>query len=166
MSLHISITSDAAQKATHGSWRMTILLILACVSFSCRNHPSDGVLANSSSSPANVGPAPGSYADVVDRVSPAVVTIRSARRVRAPQQFPFLDDPFFRQLFGDRLAHGGQPQIERALGSGVIVNADGYIVTNHHVVDGAEQITVEVGERRTYEAKLTGSDPPSDLAVL
>jgi len=109
-----------------------------------------------------------SYADVVDRVAPAVVTIRSSRRVRAPQQFPFFDDPFFRQFFGG----GGNPrsrggtQVEQALGSGVIVQSDGHILTNHHVVDGAEDIKVELNSGHTYAAKLVGSDAPSDLAVL
>jgi len=110
-----------------------------------------------------------SYADVVDKVSPAVVTIRSARRIRAPQQFPFLNDPFFGMLFGNRqpnVPRGGGSAVERALGSGVIVNANGDILTNHHVVDGAEQITVEMPNRQTYSAKLVGSDAPSDLAVL
>jgi serine protease Do len=113
--------------------------------------------------------APQSYAGVVDRVSPAVVTIRSARRARAAQQFPFSDDPFFRRFFGDRQPnspHGGGSGIERGLGSGVIVDANGDILTNHHVVDGAEQITVEMPNRKTYSAKLIGSDAPSDLAVL
>jgi Do/DeqQ family serine protease len=112
---------------------------------------------------------PQSYADVVDRVSPAVVTIRSAKRVREAQQFPFLDDPFFRQFFGNprqRSPRGDGSQMQHALGSGVIVKADGVILTNHHVVDGADQITVELPSRQTYSAKLIGSDAPSDLAVL
>lgn len=110
-----------------------------------------------------------SYADIVDRVAPAVVTIRSARRARAPQQFPFLDDPFFRQFFGERYRNRPQQDralVERALGSGVIVTAEGHILTNHHVVDGADQISVELSDRRSFDAKLIGSDPPSDLALL
>src|SRR5579871_6468994 len=110
-----------------------------------------------------------SYADVVDHVAPAVVTIRSSKRVRAPQQFPFSDDPFFRQFFqggsfgGNR---GGGTQVEQALGSGVIVRPDGHIVTNYHVIDGAEEIKVDLSNRRSYSAKVIGSDQPSDLAVL
>src|SRR5579872_1037650 len=112
-----------------------------------------------------------SFADVVDRVVPAVVTIRSERRLRAPQQFPFFDDPLLRRFFGFG-NKGPAPQsdtpsaVERALGSGVIVRADGHILTNHHVIDGAEDIRVELNDRRTFKAKLVGSDPPSDLAVL
>ena len=107
-----------------------------------------------------------SYAALVKRVAPAVVTIRTQKRVRAAQQFPFVNDPFFRQFFGNQLPQTPQEQRERALGSGVIVAADGYILTNHHVIDGAEQIKVELNDRRTFDAKLIGSDPPSDLAVL
>lgn len=108
----------------------------------------------------------GSYADLVSRVSPAVVTIRSTERSRPAQQFPFMDDPNFREFFGDRLPQQQQPRQVQGVGSGVIVNADGYILTNHHVVDGAIEIKVELTDNRTFTAKLVGSDPPSDLAVL
>jgi Do/DeqQ family serine protease len=107
-----------------------------------------------------------SYADLVSRVSPAVVTIRSTERVRAAQQFPFMDDPTFREFFGDRMPQQQTPQRVQGVGSGVIVNSDGYILTNHHVVDGAVEIRVELTDNRTFTAKLVGSDPPSDLAVL
>ncbi|HXT62687.1 MAG TPA: DegQ family serine endoprotease [Pyrinomonadaceae bacterium] len=108
-----------------------------------------------------------SYADVVSHVAPAVVTIHANKRVRQPQQFPFFDDPFG-GLFGNRNREQQQPreQLERALGSGVIVSADGYIITNHHVVDGAEEIKIDLTDGRTVDAKLVGSDAPSDLAVL
>src|SRR6185295_18568239 len=107
-----------------------------------------------------------SYADVVSRVSPAVITIHSELRVRAPQQYPFLDDPMFRQFFGDRLPQQVPEQRRSGLGSGVIISTDGYILTNHHVVDGAEQIKVDLNDNRTLDAKVVGSDPLSDLAVL
>ncbi|HSE33313.1 MAG TPA: DegQ family serine endoprotease [Pyrinomonadaceae bacterium] len=106
-----------------------------------------------------------SYADTVSRVSPAVVTIRSTERTRAARQFPFMDDPTFREFFGDRLPQQ-PPQRVQGVGSGVIVNSQGYILTNHHVVDGALEIKVELTDNRTFTAKLVGSDPPSDLAVL
>src|SRR5215468_5292460 len=108
-----------------------------------------------------------SYADVVDGVAPAVVTIRSQRVVRAPRQFPFFNDPFFRDFYGDRYgAPAPRSQIQRGLGSGVIITKDGYILTNHHVIDGAEEIRVEMTNNRGYDAKLIGDDPRSDLAVL
>ena len=109
-----------------------------------------------------------SYADLVSKVAPAVVTIRSTERARSAQQFPFMDDPSFREFFGDRMPQQQQqpPQRVQGVGSGVIVNSDGYILTNHHVVDGALEIKVELTDNRTFTAKLVGSDPPSDLAVL
>jgi serine protease Do len=109
-----------------------------------------------------------SYANVVDRVAPAVVTVRSSRRVAAPRQFPFFDDPFFRDLFRRGVQRGGgsQTEVEEALGSGVIVRADGYILTNDHVINGAQDIKVDLFNRHTYSAKLIGEDSPSDLAVL
>ncbi len=109
-----------------------------------------------------------SYADLVTRVSPAVVTIRSTERSRNAQQFPFMDDPSLRDFFGDRMPQGQQqaPQRVQGVGSGVIVNSEGYILTNHHVVDGALEIKVELTDNRTFTAKLVGSDAPSDLAVL
>lgn len=106
-----------------------------------------------------------SYAEIVNRVSTAVVTIRTESRARAPRQFPFMDDPFFRRFFGEPPTPPPE-QLVRGLGSGVIVTDDGYILTNHHVIDGAQQIEVELQGSRTITAKLIGSDPPSDLAVL
>ncbi len=120
--------------------------------------------------PAVVAQAPqGSYADVLARVTPAVVTVRASRRTRESQQFPFTDDPALRELFGDRFRQQ-QPRteerVERGLGSGVVVSADGYILTNHHVVDGAEEIKVDLNDGRTLSARVIGTDQPSDLAVL
>jgi serine protease Do len=145
-----------------------VLLLLALVLFvgSCKRGNSLTLAPPASSNSAVASGIQTSYAEVVKRVAPAVVTIRTQKRVRAPQQFPFMNDPFFRQFFGDRNPQMPQVQRERALGSGVIVTADGYILTNHHVIDGAEQIKVELNDQRTLDAKLIGSDPPSDLALL
>src|ERR1039457_4094258 len=146
-----------------------VALVLYCVllAFGCRPRSGPPEPRQMPSGSAQINGALLSYADMVDRVAPAVVTIRSTQRVRAPQQFPFSDDPFFRQFFGGAAPRGGGTQVEQSLGSGVIVRADGYILTNHHVVDGADQIKVDlIGSRRTYSAKVVGSDAPSDLAVL
>jgi Do/DeqQ family serine protease len=130
-----------------------------------------GCKARASNPALNFAPVPdtapqNSYADIVSRVAPAVITIHADKRVRTPQQFPFSDDPFFRGLFGNRGQQQPQEQLQQALGSGVVVSADGYILTNHHVVDGAENIKVDMNDGRTLDAKLIGSDPPSDLALL
>ena len=130
-----------------------------------------GCKAKATNPALNFAPVPdtppqNSYADLVAKVAPAVVTIRADKRVRMPQQFPFGDDPFFRGLFGDRGQQQPRESLQRALGSGVIVSADGYILTNHHVIDGAQDIKVDLNDGRTLDAKLIGSDPPSDIALL
>ena len=106
-----------------------------------------------------------SYAGVVEQVSLAVVTIRTEARVRAPRQFPFMDDPFLRRFFG--IPGPQSPELlRRGLGSGVIISTEGYILTNFHVIDGAEEIEIALKDRRTAGAKVIGTDAPSDLAVL
>ncbi len=154
--------------------RINIVLSLVLVAFTFASCSGQSKLMSLTGAqpeqPAPVASVAGvqtSYADLVSRVSPAVVTIRSTERARAAQQFPFTDDPTFREFFGDRMPQQQQtPQRVQGVGSGVIVNADGYILTNHHVVDGALDIKVELTDNRTFTAKLVGSDPPSDLAVL
>src|SRR5262245_40446766 len=104
-----------------------------------------------------------SYSPVVSRVAPAVVTILSEGHVEAPQQQqPFFDNPFG----GEEEQEQQAPRRRMGLGSGVIVSSDGYILTNNHVIAGAEKIKVQLTDNRTLDAKLIGSDAPSDLAVL
>ena len=111
-----------------------------------------------------------SYADVVDKVTPAVVTVRSEKKTTAQtQESPFSSDPLLKQFFGGRMPQMQQqqsPQIERGLGSGVIVESNGTILTNNHVVDGASLVKVDLPDKRTFTAKVVGTDPASDLAVL
>jgi serine protease Do len=109
-------------------------------------------------------PAVASYADAVERVGGGVVTVHAARRARAPRQHPFFDEPTLRDFFGGAQSRG--PSVQLGLGSGVIVKPDGTILTNHHVVDGAEAIKVQLQDNRVFDAKVLGTDPPSDLAVL
>lgn len=130
-----------------------------------------GCKGRSANPPLNFAPVPdgqpqNSYADLVTKVAPAVITIRADKRVRTPQQFPFSGNPFFRGLFGDPGQQQPQESLEQALGSGVIVSQDGYILTNHHVIDGAQDIKIDMNDGKTLDAKLIGSDPPSDLALL
>lgn len=116
-----------------------------------------------------IGNGTDSYAPIVAKVAPTVVTVRSERRVRTTQmQNPLMQDPRFRDFFGDRFGERdpGPPPRQGGLGSGVIVNADGYILTNHHVIDGADKVQVELKDRRTCDATVVGSDAASDLAVL
>lgn len=129
--------------------------------------PNAGSAGSANSTSANPAVMPvASYADVVSKVAPAVITIHSQMRVRQPQQFPFMDDPFFRQFFGERNMPQPRAEPRQGLGSGVIIDANGYILTNHHVIDGAEQIKVDLNDGRSLDAQVVGADPPSDLAVL
>jgi serine protease Do len=109
---------------------------------------------------------PGTYAGIVDQIAPAVVTIRSERRTRnISQGVPFDLRDFFGDRFGSRTPRMPERR-ERGLGSGVIVRPDGYILTNNHVVEGANQVNAELTDGRTFIAKVVGTDAPSDLAVL
>jgi len=102
------------------------------------------------------------FVHVAQIANPAVVTINSTQTVKQPSH-PFLNDPFFRQFFD--LPEGSQERVMRGLGSGVIVNPDGYIITNNHVISDADEITVTIN-RKEYEAKVVGKDPGSDVAVI
>jgi len=110
------------------------------------------------------------YSAVVKRVLPAVVNISSSKVVKeTAQQMPQGLDPFFRQFFGDDFGQKfnvPQERREKALGSGVIVSPEGYILTNNHVVDGAKEVTVTLHDKREMKARVIGTDPRTDIAVL
>jgi len=104
-----------------------------------------------------------SVAHVAERVLPGVVNIASSRKVRAARH-PFQNHPFFREFFGPR--GRPSPRQQQGLGSGVIISADGLVVTNNHVVASADEIKVVLHDKRSYSARVVGTDPKSDLAVL
>ncbi|MDO9226010.1 MAG: Do family serine endopeptidase [Pseudomonadota bacterium] len=106
-----------------------------------------------------------SYADAAAKSRPSVVNIFTSKEVRARRN-PFMDDPVFRRFFGDRFNAENRPQRVSNLGSGVIVSADGYILTNHHVVEAADEIQVALPDGKTLPAKVVGTDPETDVAVL
>jgi Do/DeqQ family serine protease len=101
------------------------------------------------------------YADAAQAALPAVVHVFTSQEVR---RHPFINDPVFRHFFGDRF--GNDTQRQSGLGSGVIVSADGLVLTNNHVVESADEIELALQDGRKAKAKLVGSDPESDLAVL
>ena len=123
--------------------------------------PSLPVVAAPPIQPAALGGAPAtSYSGAARRASPAVVSITASK---APVRSPRSDDPVFQFFFGDR-SRQSEPQV--GLGSGVIVSSDGYLLTNNHVIEGADDVEVMLTDGRQARAKLVGTDPDSDLAVL
>jgi Do/DeqQ family serine protease len=103
-----------------------------------------------------------SYAPIVQRVQPAVVNVYAAKIIQ--DRNPLLDDPIFRRFFG---VPGQQPeQMQRSLGSGVMVDPSGLVVTNNHVIEGADQVKVSLSDKREFEAEIVLKDTRSDLAVL
>ena len=109
-----------------------------------------------------------SFAPLVKQAAPAVVNIYTRRVVEQVLRSPLFDDPFFRRFFGERFGSPGRErqQKQNSLGSGVLLTADGMIVTNHHVIRGADEITVALSDRREFDATLVLDDERTDLAVL
>jgi serine protease Do len=125
-------------------------------------------LADDKRVPASRAEVELSYAPLVKRTAPAVVNIYTRKTVRTRQVAPLFDDPFFRRFFGDQLGQLGptREKTQNSLGSGVILRPDGLIVTNEHVIEGADEIVVVLADRREFQAKVVGADDRTDLAVL
>ncbi|WP_085867142.1 Do family serine endopeptidase [Pseudoruegeria aquimaris] len=130
------------------------------------------LLAPALTSPAIARGAPESFADLAEKISPAVVNITTTTTVAAstggpsplvPEGSPF--EEFFRE-FQDRGGQGNRPRRSQALGSGFVISADGFVVTNNHVIDGADEILVEFFEGGELPAKVIGTDPNTDIALL
>lgn len=109
--------------------------------------------------PVSASPAQNSYRDAAKRAMPAVVNIFTTKGARQPKT-PFMDDPLFRRFFGE------QEDRQFSLGSGVVVSPEGYILTNNHVIETADEIEIALADGRKAEAKVVGTDPETDLAVV
>lgn len=104
-----------------------------------------------------------SFSDAVRKATPAVVNIFTSKETKVPRH-PFMDDPVFRYFFGDQF--DAQTRRSSSLGSGVIVSDKGYVLTNHHVIEAADEIEVALSDTRRSKARVVGTDPETDLAVL
>jgi Do/DeqQ family serine protease len=168
----------------HSPWQkpaayLSLVLLGAGITFLGSNITAQNQVANGlAATPSSAAPAgetvqarlPASadtsfITDVVDKVGPAVVRIDSSRTItrKIPEAF---NDPFFREFFGDAFPAQRQKQVERGTGSGFIINADGQILTNAHVVAGADTVKVTLKDGRTFQGKVMGTDPVTDVAVV
>ena len=115
--------------------------------------------------PSSIAQVKLSFAPLVKKVQPSVVNVY-ASRVEQVSRNPLFDDPFFRKFFGDGNAQRPGGQTSQSLGSGVIVDSSGLVVTNHHVIEGMTDVKVALGDKREYEAEIVLRDPRTDLAIL
>jgi serine protease Do len=161
----ITPVSGRGRSALYGKLAATSVVALSLLAFAAQ--------------PAAARGAPDSFADLAEKVSPAVVNIAVEKNISgvgySPENMPEGGGrEFFKRFFGDRSPNshmpegspGGQPRQTTGVGSGFIIDEDGYVVTNHHVIDGASKITVTLADGRTMEAELVGSDQRTDLALL
>ncbi|MDH3949060.1 MAG: Do family serine endopeptidase [Gammaproteobacteria bacterium] len=109
-------------------------------------------------------PSTSSYADAVEKAAPAVVNIFTQKLI-TERVHPLMEDPLFRHFFGDNQGNSRQ-RLESSLGSGVIISSEGYLLTNHHVIEAADEIEVALRDGRTASASIVGTDPDTDLAIL
>ena len=176
--------SKQPQSVAHSAWKkragyLSLVLLGAGVSFSGSYMASNKQLplqvSESGGAPAIAAPTPalslgartdGNFiTDVVDKVGPAVVTIQSSRTVTAqvPEAF---NDPMFRRFFGSQVPMSPENRVERGTGSGFIINSNGQILTNAHVVAGADTVTVTLKDGRSFKGKVMGADSLTDVAVV
>ena len=130
--------------------------------------PSVPVKVVQNAAPISLGNFKNGFASIIGPALPAVVNVSSTKVIKQKNVPNIFSDPFFRQFFGDQIPPQQQPQSqhEESLGSGVIVNPDGYILTKNHVVAGASDVEVFTQSRKKYKAKVIGTDPRTDIAVL
>ncbi|MEL6355825.1 MAG: trypsin-like peptidase domain-containing protein, partial [Bacteroidota bacterium] len=123
--------------------------------------------SNYNADPANTAPESG-FSVAADKALPAVVHIKAAKRASVAEGQSVPDDlpPMFRDFFGPRGFEDGEAPLQQGSGSGVIISGDGYIVTNNHVVEGAEELEVVLNDQRTYSATVIGVDPTTDVALI
>ncbi len=147
------------------------LVLAATYLLTATDRSKDEILAFLASSPTSGqaistdAPAVFSYADAVTLSAPSVVTIYTSKTV-TEKSHPLLDDSIFNQFFGDQLKRRRRSHDETNLGSGVIIGANGYILTNQHVIDGADEILISLADGRGSQAALIGEDKDTDIAIL
>jgi Do/DeqQ family serine protease len=155
-----------ARAMSRGAFRISIAVLLGLVIGSAGAAQAQ---QDNRQVPASAAEVKLSFAPIVKQVAPAVVNVYATRKVVARRSVsPFFNDPFFRRFFGDNGSGFGRPQerVQRALGSGVIISADGIVITNHHVIKDADEVRVALNDRREFDADIILKDERTDLAVL
>lgn len=128
--------------------------------------PAASVAVENQTSLTAIASNPNFITQVVQQVGPAVVRIDATRTVESPQLPSLFNDPFFQHFFGNTMPMHLSEQIQHGVGSGFITSADGVIMTNAHVIDGADTVKVTLKDGRSFEGKVVGADPVTDIAVV